>query len=303
MIFIVLNDIYLTTQGELNMTKLSNRNTRKPITINMAASASVEISQADEQAILASMLEEIIEQDDDTVAVIAPVVAEEHEIAAAVADLEKAEAIEAIYAEDGTVGITDGEAPLTSADADVKPKKEKKAKVAKEPKEPKAPRATSVTHKAGDLLMFKLGDKAKDFLLFETDDITIGAANLNAKIDAFIARMNVLDKDSEDYIADKVREKAIMLFTWMKNGGVLNEVLTRTFKVLAKDGELTSGIKGNLQVDLLSKPYSPGTAASQANQMFMLLPLLNITMKEKGKMVANPDSLILMKANAELGLV
>lgn len=173
-----------------------------------------------------------------------------------------------------------------------KPKKEKKAKKVAEPK---APRITSITHKPGDRLVALLGDKT--WLQFNKteDDAT------NAKrAEQFIADMN-----SRDAIADKVKDKAIMLFTWIASGkdqSGLNEVMLRAFQVLNADGELTSGKNGNLQTNLLAKPYSPGTAASQANQMFMLFPLLGITKREKGKMVADTDSALLEVVNAKLGL-
>lgn len=270
--------------------------------INMAAVAEIDLNTADDSAILASMFEddapeeiELAETD-----LIEDVVADEDMLAVA-AEIEKAEAITALYDEadpaDLLATVSEADTPKTEADAEPVAKKAKKEKVAKAPKEPKALRPTSHTHQPGDLLLAKLGENAKDYLVFETADAALDSGELALKVNEFIARMN--DRDA---IADKVREKAIQLFTWVKSGGKLNEVLERTFKVLARDGELTSGAKGNLQTDLLSKPYSPGTAASQANQMFMLLPELKVTMKEKGRMVLNPESLIFMKAKAELSL-
>ncbi|MCY1306063.1 hypothetical protein D9M70_558970 [compost metagenome] len=78
--------------------------------------------------------------------------------------------------------------------------------------------------------------------------------------------------------------------------------MRRTFTVLHRDGFLTSGEKGNLQLDLLAKPYSLGTARAQSSQMFALLPLLKIATREKGKMVANPDSALLPQIKARLAL-
>ena len=140
----------------------------------------------------------------------------------------------------------------------------------------------------------KLGEKASEFLILELADAELDEAALKAKQETVLAEI--------DGLAKKVGEKATMLFGWLKNGGKLNEVMLRTFEVLVTNGEITSGAKGNLQQSLLAKPYSPGTAASQANQMFMLLPALKVTRKEKGRMVANEDSVILAKARAELGL-
>lgn len=236
-----------------------------------------------DDALLASMLGEL--GDDE-------VIESSHEpeaIEAAVADLEKAEANQAVYADDNheETEVPEADKPSTDtvSEKPAKKAKVKAAKAPKEPKEPKAPRITSITHKPGDRLVALLG--GKDWLQFSvTDDDTARAK----RADDFIEAMN-----SKDAIADKVREKAIMLMTWIASGkdkSALNEVLLRSFEVLLKDGELTSGKDGNLQVNLLSKPYSPGTAASQANQMFMLFPLLSITQREKGKMVANPDSAI-----------
>lgn len=190
------------------------------------------------------------------------------------------------------------------------PKAEKKTKEGEEtkpdveaaeteagPKAPKEPRATRVTHKPGDLLLVKLGEKADDFLTFDVNDVE-DPEKMAAKRDVFIAKMN--DKDA---IAVKVKEKIVQLFAWLTKGGELNEVMKRTFVLLHKDGELTSGDKGNLHASLLSKPYSQGTARSQGCQMFLVLPELELTKREKGKMIANPDSALLPVINQMLGLV
>lgn len=169
----------------------------------------------------------------------------------------------------------------------------------KEPKAPAAPRATKVTHTPGGLLMSKLGSAFADTLVF---DINHTPEQMEAAREAFIKRLDVTKKDDPAYIADKVRDKIQMLLVWLNRGGELNEVLKRTLTLLHKDGKVTSGDKGNLQTNLLAKPYSIGTARSQANQMFMALPALQIVIKDKGNMVPNPDSALLMAINAKLGL-
>lgn len=205
----------------------------------------------------------------------------------------------------GIVGEPELEAALSDstvtagadeAGAKAAAKPAKKAKAPKAPAEPKpaaAPRITYVGHTKSEVLKARLGDKASELLLLEVADATLPAEELQAKQEALL--------DDIDKLAKKVGEKANMLFAWLKNGGKLNEVMQRSLQVLAKEGELTSGDKGNLQSNLRDK-YSVGTARSQANQMFMLFPALAITVKEKGRMVANPNSLILMKAKAELSL-
>lgn len=228
------------------------------------------------------------------------VVTDENLLEEIVGDAERQAQKQALYAEqEGETA--DGSAPETQPEAVEGKKKGKKASAPKEPKEPKAPRATLVNTKPGDLLKLKLGAKWSEFLVFSLNDATtLDTLALEAKAQEFIDKMN--DKDA---IADKVREKALMLFSWMQKGGgadALNEVMRRAFTVLHESGELTSGDKGNLQLNLLAKPYSIGTARSQANQMFMLFPLLGITVKEKGRMVQNPDSALLPVIKSMLGL-
>lgn len=253
--------------------------TTESFTFNMEGTQSEAALAQGDEALLASMLGELDEEIVET---------PESDLEAAVAEL-KSESAKAVYADqDADAPVIDqADTPATDPEAieaeSAKPAKEKKAKA---PKAPKAPRVTSITHKPGDRLLAQLaGDKA--WLGFIKSDDTIAAEK---RAEQFIADMN-----ANDVIADKVREKAVMLITWMASGkdkSALNEVLARTFEVLFKDGELTSGKTGNLQTNLLSKPYSPGTAASQANQMFMLLPILGVTKREKGKMIANPESAI-----------
>lgn len=254
-----------------------------------------ESANADD-ALLSSMLgdlDEVIEEADEVV--------EPETLEAAVADLHKAEAVQKLYADqdDEVEATAEADKPSTEALPDektVKAKKVKQPKVAKEPKEPKAPRITSTTHKPDERLMALLGGD-KTWLGFIKTDDTLAAER---RADQFLADMN--DRDA---IADKVKDKAIQLITWIASGkdtSALNEVLLRSFSVLFKDGELTSGKKGNLQTNLLSKPYSPGTAASQANQMFMLFPILGITQREKGRMVINPDSAIVDVMKLKMGL-
>lgn len=254
-----------------------------------------ESANADD-ALLSSMLgdlDEVIEEADEVV--------EPETLEAAVADLHKAEAVQELYADqdDEVEATAEADKPSTEALPDektVKAKKVKQPKAAKEPKEPKAPRITSTTHKPDERLMALLGGD-KTWLGFIKTDDTLAAER---RADQFLADMN--DRDA---IADKVKDKAIMLLTWIASGkdtSALNEVLLRSFSVLFKDGELTSGNKGNLQTNLLSKPYSPGTAASQANQMFMLFPILGITQREKGRMVINPDSAIVDVMKLKMGV-
>lgn len=245
---------------------------------------------ADDDSLLSSMLGDLDDLMDDDIE--GEVV--EDALEAAVADIQKAEATQAIYEEQESEvePVSEADKPTTEA----LPEEKVKAKKVKQPKEPKAPRVTSITHKPGERLLALLGGD-KTWLGFLKSDDEVAA---QVRADKFIEDMN--DRDA---IADKVREKAVQLITWMASGkdtSALNEVMLRAFTVLLKDGELTSGSKGNLHTNLLSKPYSPGTANSQSSQMFMLFPILGVTVKEKGRMVINPDSAIVDVMKLKLGV-
>lgn len=269
-----------------------SKKAKQPVSFvfNMAGTEAAPAVATNDDALLATMLgefeTEIVEDADE----------QEPDLEAAVAEL-KSEAAQAVYADQDTETVVDAaDTPATDPEAiEAETTKPKKAKKTAAPKEPKTPRVTSITHKPGDRLVALLG--GKEWLQFIKSDDTIAAEK---RAEQFIEDMN-----APDVIADKVREKAVMLITWIASGkdtSALNEVLLRTFQVLFKDGELTSGKNGNLQLNLLSKPYSPGTAASQANQMFMLLPILGITVREKGKMIANPESAIVEVMKLKLGV-
>lgn len=149
--------------------------------------------------------------------------------------------------------------------------------------------------KQSDRIAHNLGDKLGENMLLVLSDAALTGDDLIARNKEIL--------ETIDGTAKKVGEKAAMLFKWLQTGGDLNEVMKRAFKLLKKDGFITSGDKGTMQLDLLKKPYSLGTARSQSNQIFVLFRLLKIANEDgKGKLVPNPESLILAKANALLGL-
>lgn len=160
----------------------------------------------------------------------------------------------------------------------------------------KTPTPRMTFAKKSEKIVHKLGDKASEFLALDTADLELTEEELKAKQDALL-------KYIDEELAVKIGEKAVMLMGYLRNGGKLNEIMRRTFTVLLRDGFLTSGSKGNLVTDFERKPYSPGTAASQSNQMFGLFPLLKIChAKSAGRMELNENSTILIKMKAELGL-
>ncbi|HCJ8610405.1 TPA: hypothetical protein NV728_002069 [Escherichia coli] len=154
-----------------------------------------------------------------------------------------------------------------------------------------------VSAKTSEKIMFRLGSKAGDFLILETKDAELDEAALKARQEEML-------KNFDGTSQIKVREKMVQLFGYLSDSNAkLNEVMRRAFTVLLKDGNLISGEKGNLHVDLLAKPYSVGTARAQSGQIFSLFPQLKIVNKtDRGVYVANPDSVILQMMKQRLGL-
>lgn len=195
------------------------------------------------------------------------------------------------------------EAPAAAADAEVA-KPEKKASAPK--KAPTTARTTYTNSKASEVLKSRLGGSVADDLVLEVADADLTPEQLQAKQQELLDILNVRPRQSADGSTQKkVAEKVVLLFSYLKTGGKLNEVLNRTFRVLVKDGYVQMGKQGNLFADLLAKPYSVGTANAQGGQMMQMLPLLKIALPDasnKGRLVVNPDSVILMRMVQMLGL-
>lgn len=161
---------------------------------------------------------------------------------------------------------------------------------------PAAPARPPVHAKTSEKIAHRLGEKASNFLVLELSDVGGTETELAKQQAAIMAQFDAMGQI-------KVREKAVQLFGFMSNGGKLNEVMRRAFTVLIKEGQLTSGDKGNLQLDLLKKPYSLGTARAQAGQIFSLFPALKIVNKaDRGIYKANEESTVLAFMKSHLGL-
>ena len=136
----------------------------------------------------------------------------------------------------------------------------------------------------------------------EFADAELSDEELKAKQRTFLSLLNnqpTVNSDGQT-VQKKVAEKVVILFTMFKQKKAWNEVMFRTFKLLLTDGYIQSGDKGNLVQNLLSKPYSQGTARAQAGQMMQLLPLLKIAKEVgKGRLEINEDSTIIARLKAE----
>lgn len=274
------------------MTK-AKRNTKAATATNQFDMTSqVSIEHMPENALPGSELEAIFAElgGDDIIEI--PDVAKKHptelELLAAVGDATHEEALKEVYAEqsDGLEEVAAADLPAAeSTEVEAKPKKEKAAKA------PKEPRLTYVISKKSEIVTARTAGYE---LVLEGADAALSEEDRAAKMKEFIASIDAMPK--------KVGEKAVQFLSDIQKytgaGDIKNEVIRRAVQLLIKDGELTSGDKGNLQTDLLAKPYSIGTARSQSAQMFALLPALKMTVRDKGRMVANPDSILLMMLKA-----
>ena len=173
-------------------------------------------------------------------------------------------------------------------------------------KKPSTARTTYTNSKASEVLKARLNGDVSSDLILELSDLELSPEELQSKQSALLDILNVRPHQSKDASTQKkVAEKVVMLFGYLKNGGNLNEVLRRTFTVLAKDGYVQMGKTGNLFLNLLEKPYSVGTANAQGGQMLQMLPLLKIALPDpsnKGRLVVNPNSVIFARMVTLLGL-
>lgn len=312
-----------TTATARKSKKTASVNPEESLTMNMQAATDLNLDNA--STLLDGMLDDLIEQDAGDIDLSAEDIdlsadADTEDLAIE-AQPEAALPVDAVDVLDALAVTDDDLEGLDDAALDAAPdanaafyeaqaeamqpeaKTEKKAKAPKAPKPPAEPRVTYVTGKASDVLAARVGN-VNEMLLLEAADLTLSAEELEAKQRDLLDMLNARPRSgSEQSTQKKVAEKVVMLFGWMKKGGALNEVMRRTFTVLARDGYIVSGDKGNLHAELLAKPYSVGTCRAQAGQMMAMLPMLKIATKgEKGRLDLNPDSLIFAKVKADLGL-
>lgn len=278
------------------------KKTKNPVSSEMnVATVSGEISDS-EAAILAQMLgmnegDEIHETKEVPFESLLP----DADLEAAVAEAEKIESTKAMYEEieKETASVTaTADIPTTSEVASKGAKKKKPASAEpKPPKEPEEHRMTySMVGKTGfsKLIVSKFGGGVDTLLQTDKHDAALTPEALGEKIKEVLNRIDACNQI-------KVQQKVVMLLSFFGKGGKLNEVMKRTFDILAKEGKITTGDKGNLQTNLREK-YSVGTARAQAAQMFTLLPMLDICKREKGMLTLNEDSEMFFKAKAALPL-
>lgn len=142
----------------------------------------------------------------------------------------------------------------------------------------------------------KLGAQLGDYTVLTLSDASLTGDDLTAKQQETL--------DTLKAAGTKVQNRMTLLLEYVAGkSSKLNEVISRAFALLKKDGFIKTGDKGNFHIDLLAKPYSPAAARAMGNNTVAALRDFKVIQKnEEGVYVANPDSLILMKVNGMLGL-
>lgn len=253
-------------------------------------------NDVDLDALLADMgigSDEIIEQVEETI-----VPGEFSLEEAAVKSLENAEALQEHYESESTPEVTDAVPPTAATEKKAKGKKGKKAKPVVEGDEPteKAPKAVRKLYTSKvERITDKFGAELDNNTVLTLADAALTGAELEAK------QKETLEIISKAGIKVQNRMTLLLEFVGGKSSK-LNEVITRAFAILKKDGFIRSGEKGNFHIDLMTK-YSVASARAMGNNTLACLRDLRVIEKNAdGAYVLNDDSLIAVRANALLGL-
>ena len=198
-----------------------------------------------------------------------------------------AEATEVSVASASVTTLEAGSAPTGDA-SDVKPA----AAATDKPKRVAVPRKryTDKTERLKD----KLGTDLAEYSVLTLADAGVTDTDLLAVMESTLVIIRGMSGKSQNWAV-----KFIEFMAGKK--AAMSEVTGRILKLLQKDGFVSTGNTGNMYLDLVSKPYSPGAArAMGGNNLAMLMHLKVIQPDGKGRYVANPESLLLMKANSML---
>ena len=142
----------------------------------------------------------------------------------------------------------------------------------------------------------KLGDKLGENTVLEIADAILEGDELVAKQGETLLALKSA--------GIKVQNRMTFMLEFVAGKSAkLNGVIHTAFALLHKDGQLTTGGKGNVITALLAHPYSDSAAKAMGGNTILAMKALKVIVPtEKGTFVANPDSLILMKINGMIGL-
>jgi len=141
--------------------------------------------------------------------------------------------------------------------------------------------------KKSEALTKALGEKLNDYLALSLKNAALDPDDLKIKVDAKLAEIDTLPV--------KIQEKVVNLYAHLAQGAALSNYTKIAVDLLVKNGEITS--KG-LRDAYVARPYSVGTANSQCTQLMKVLQVLELAVKDGGKLVSNPDSLLLPMLSA-----
>jgi hypothetical protein len=173
--------------------------------------------------------------------------------------------------------------------------KAEKAKAPKAPKEakPKAEKKAVVPRKSYatkvERLTDHLGDKLGEYMVLEVADAGLEGDALKIKQAETLASIGTSGK--------KVQNRITFILEFMAGQSAkLNGVIATAVKLLRDEGQIVTGVEGNLYKALVAHPYSDGAAkAMGGNTVLALQKLKVVTQGSKGQWVANPNSLVLAK--------
>ena len=200
-----------------------------------------------------------------------------------------AEATELMVMSAAPEGVADGSTPTGDTSDLVAIEPEAAAKPAKKAAVPRK-HYTDKTERLKD----KLGAGLSEYSVLTLADAEVSDEELVAKMEETMVIIRSLNKKEQNWAV-----KFIEYLAGKKSS--ISEVTGTILKLLHEDGQITTGNEGNVFKKLVARPYSPGAArAMGGNNVGMLKDLKLILEDGKGKYIANPDSLLLMKANSML---
>lgn len=155
-----------------------------------------------------------------------------------------------------------------------------KAQPAKKP--PATKRISTLGLSTSAALAQGLGSKLDELLTLDANDFALSEEDSHTKRHDLMAAIDVLPK--------KIGEKVVNLYAHISKGATLSTYTRIAIDLLVKDGEITSKSLKDLYI---ARPYSEGTASSQATQMMKLLPTLGLAIRSAGKITLNENSLLM----------
>ena len=202
-----------------------------------------------------------------------------------------AEATEAMIIAATPSGVVDASAIPTGDVSDVVPVK---TKTKKEPKEKKEAAPRKHYSDKTERLKDKLGADLAGYSILTLADAGVTDEELGAKVEETMNIVKSMNGKSQIWAV-----KFVEYLAGKKSS--ISEVTGRILRLLNKDGFIQTGATGNLYLDLIAKPYSPGAARAMGGNNLAMLSFLKLIQADgKGRYVANPDSLLLLKANGML---